>query len=98
MERAADLVEVATGQSAKSGEALKEIVNMVDASADQVRAIAAASEEQSATSEEINKSVMHVNEIAAQTALHMREASTAVAELATQAQALSALIEEMKKE
>ena len=79
-----------------SGEALHEIVSMADNTADQVRGIAAASEQQSASSEEINKSIMQVNTIAGETASAMQEAARAVSELAEQAQVLTGLIRELK--
>ena len=97
VERAADLIDIATKQSNKSGEALSEIVAMVDGTADQVRAIATASEQQSSTSEEINRSIGHINDIAEHTAQAMREAAKAVSDLASQTQTLSRLIEEMKR-
>ena len=96
VEKAVALIDTATVESNKSGEALQEIVSMVDNTADQVRAIATASEEQSATSEEINRSIAEVNGISEQTAAAMRDAARAVSELAMQAQALGSLIEEMK--
>ena len=67
VEKAVGNISEATEYSNKSGEALKEIVGMVDQTADEVLAIAAASEQQSATSEEINRSVADVNHIAAST-------------------------------
>ncbi len=97
VDQAVKLIDAATEQSNRSGAALGEIVTMVDATADQVRAIATASEEQASTSEEINRAVNHINDIAAQTAQTMREASSAVSDLASQAQALGALIEDMKR-
>ena len=97
MQDAAKNVEDATGLAEESGTALAEIVAESEQVAAQIQAIAAAAEEQSATSEEINKSISHVNEIAGQSAIYMQEAAQAVAELARQAQALSALIEEMKQ-
>ena len=95
-DRAAELVAIATGHSNESGNALTEIVTMVENAADQVRSIATASEEQSATSEEINRSISEVNQIAEETVITMQEATKAVNELAEQAHALSNLIEEMK--
>ncbi len=80
-----------------SGEALHEIVSMVDNTADQVRGIAAASEQQSASSEEINRSIAEVNSIAGETAAAMREAAQAVSDLAHQASVLSGLIDDMKR-
>ena len=97
VDRAVNLIDVATEQSSKSGEALGEIVTMVDGAADQVRAIATASEQQSSSSEEINRSISHINGIAEQTAQAMREAARAVSDLANQAHALGRLIEEMKR-
>ena len=89
-------IEKATELAIRSGDALREIVGMVDDTADQVRGIAAASEQQSASSEEINKSIMQVNTIAGETASAMQEAARAVSELAEQAQVLTGLIREMK--
>ncbi len=97
VDRAVELIAAATEKSNKSGEALGSIVVTVDDAADQVRAIAAASEQQSATSEEINRSIGHINDISIQTARAMQEAASAVSDLAAQAQALSRLIEDMKK-
>ncbi len=89
-------IEEATELANQSGAALGEIVGMVDKAADQVRAIAAASEQQSAASEEINASITQVNNIAAETAQAMEQSTQAVAELAEQAQTLSTLIADMK--
>ena len=89
-------IEKATELAIRSGDALREIVGMVDDTADQVRGIAAASEQQSASSEEINKSIMQVNTIAGETASAMQEAARAVSELAEQAQVLTGLIRELK--
>ena len=97
MDKVSQLVDAATERSHLSGEALNEIVGIVENAADQVQSIATASEEQSATSEEINRSVAEVNRVAEQTSAAMREASHAVAELAKQTQELSSLIEEMKR-
>ncbi len=87
----------ATDFSNKSGEALQEIVIMVDQTADEVRAIATASEQQSATSEEINKSIADVNHIAATTAESMQLAMNELEALRKQAHSLIELIEHMKK-
>ncbi|EFL86755.2 hypothetical protein HMPREF0326_00528 [Desulfovibrio sp. 3_1_syn3] len=86
----------ATGLANDSGRALQEIVATVESTADQVHAIAAASEEQSATSQEINQSIVLVNDRARETAVVMTEAAKAVEELASQAQDLTRLIQELK--
>lgn len=97
VDMAVESIDEATQFAVHSGEALAEIVNMADSSADQVRAIATASEQQSATSEEINRAVTHVNTIAGETARAMDEADRAVTELAKQTQTLNELIAEMKR-
>ena len=97
VEKAVNNISEATEYSNKSGEALKEIVGMVDQTADEVRAIAAASEQQSATSEEINRSVADVNHIASSTTQSMQVAMTELETLRAQARSLMDLIEQMKK-
>ncbi len=97
VEETVRIIGEATELAGKSGEALQQIVEMADSTADQVRAIATASEQQSASSEEINNSITQVNAIAGDTSRAMREAAGAVAELADQARALTGLIDNMKK-
>ncbi|MBA4358676.1 MAG: methyl-accepting chemotaxis protein, partial [Desulfovibrio sp.] len=63
VEKSVHLIEEATGLADQSGQALKEIVHLVDAASDQVRSIATASEEQSAASEEISHSIEQVSSI-----------------------------------
>jgi len=86
----------ATALATQSGEALNAIVHLVERTSDQVRAIAAASEEQSAASEEINRSIEEVNVLANESAESMTQAAQAVTELARQSQELKTLIEEMR--
>ncbi len=92
-----DIVAKATGLAGQCGAALHEIVNMADTTADQVRAIATASEQQSASSEEITRSITQVSSIAEETTRAMQEAATAVTELARQSQLLTGMITDMKK-
>lgn len=96
VDRAVKVIDEATDYVNRSGEALKEIVHMADGTADRVRAIATASEQQSASSEEINQSITQVNSIAGETARAMQEAAQAVTDLANQAQGLTRLIADMK--
>lgn len=95
--KAVDNIAEATEFSNRSGEALTEIVGLVEQTADEVRAIAAASEQQSATSEEINRSVADVNHIAASTSESMQKAMKELDVVRGQAQSLVDLIEHMKK-
>jgi methyl-accepting chemotaxis protein len=96
VERAVATVEEATALAHQSGDALQEIVRLVEVSTDQVRSIAAASEEQSSASEEINKSIEEINRISSETASAMNQSAQAVGELANQAGQLRTLIEQMK--
>ncbi len=96
MEEASRAVENATGLAGKSGEALAEIVKLVDAAADQVRSIATAAEEQSAASEEINRSIEEINRISSETTQVMGESSRAIQDLSLQAGELQTLVHDLK--
>ena len=86
----------ATEFADQSGAALKEIFQLIETSSDQVRAIAAASEQQSAASEEINRSISEVNQRADELARAMRTAAAAVESLNAQTQTLSHIVEDLK--
>ncbi|UJX42229.1 cache domain-containing protein [Desulfovibrio sp. JY] len=98
MERAVAETAEATVKAQESGEALGAIVTLVESAADQVRAIATATEEQSSATEEINRSIVEVNAISSETSQSMTEAEKAVSELAEQATAMVELIESMQRE
>jgi methyl-accepting chemotaxis protein len=98
VEHAVSRIDAATGLAGKSGDALNEIVSLVDLTTDQVRSIATASEQQSAASEEINQSIEAINRISSETSDAMRQSAQAVGELAHQAQVLKSLIDQMKDE
>ncbi len=90
-------LDAATALATESGAALSEIVKEADHTADQVRNIAAASEEQSAASEEIAHSLEEINRIAIETATVMQESSSAVMELSSQAGQLQKLVTELRR-
>ncbi|MTJ93552.1 MAG: chemotaxis protein [Desulfovibrio sp.] len=96
VDQAGASIEEAAKLSAQSGKSLKQILDFVHMVNDQVQSIATASEQQSAASEEINRSVEQVATISAETAQAMEQASRAVTELAQQSQSLQRLISEMK--
>ena len=98
VENAVVQISRATGYANDSGLALSDIVATAEATADQIRAIATASEEQSAASEEINANVGQVSSMIGQTAETMAEAAKAVAGLAAQTEDLRALVAQMKQE
>ena len=97
VDNAVERIGEANELASRSGAALQEIVATVEATADQVNAIATASEEQSAASEEINQSIVQVNDMSKQTAEAMAEAARAVSDLAAQAQGLTDLIQDLKQ-
>ncbi|MHC1790676.1 methyl-accepting chemotaxis protein [Solidesulfovibrio sp.] len=98
VDSAAAGIDQTTGLANQSGESLGEIVSLVDQSTDQVRSIATASEEQSAASEEINRSIADVSTISSETADIMQQADRAVGELADQVQALRELVAALQAE
>jgi len=98
VERAVTRIDTATSLSGRSGEALAEIVSLVDKASDQVRSIATASEQQSAASEEISRSVEDIRRISEETAQSMDESAREVEELSRQAQVLKELIVRMKQD
>lgn len=84
--------------SNQSGDALREILLKNDETASQMHVIATAAEEQSATSEQINKSTDMVTRVSKDTFAEMREADAAIAELKELAQHLYDLMKHMSKE
>ncbi len=90
-------LSAATALATDSGSALAEIVKEAEHTADQVRNIAAAAEEQSAASEEITHSLEEINRIAAETATVMQQSSQAVMELSSQTNQLQALVQQLRR-
>jgi len=91
-------VDEATALARDAGEALTGIVTLVESTTEQVRAIAAASGEQSAASDEINRSLDDINRVASETADSMGEAVEAVSGLVAQAESLIALMRDLEKD
>lgn len=71
-------VETATSTANTTQEAFAQIVQMVDSTTDEVRSIATAAEEQSATSEEINRSIAEIHGITQATRGNVEEVKLAV--------------------
>ncbi len=90
-------LETATELVNESGKSLVEIVQESVHSADQVRSIATAAEEQSASSSEIASSIESINAIAVETAGAMQQAEKAVRELGEQTQQLTNLVNALRK-
>ncbi|WP_045220205.1 methyl-accepting chemotaxis protein [Desulfonatronum thioautotrophicum] len=96
MDKAVTAVAEATARANTSGEVLKQILDLAELAADQVRSIATAAEQQSATSEEINRGVEDINRISAETSEVMNQSAQAVSELARMAVDLNTIIDEMR--
>jgi len=90
-------IQESTELAGRSGQALKNIVAMVEQTADQVRGIATASEEQSAASEQINRSIEEINRISSETSDAMNQSAQAVTDLSRLAQELKGIIEQMQQ-
>jgi methyl-accepting chemotaxis protein len=95
VEGTAHTIQQTAGLAGTSGTALHEIVDLVNRTTDQVRSIAAAVEEQSATSSEINFSVESINDIAQRTSIGMDEAARNVDELKVLAEQLRGIMDGM---
>jgi methyl-accepting chemotaxis protein len=80
-EQAVDEIARTTEKANQSGERLREIQSIVESTAGQVQSIAAAAEEQSASSEEITQAVDDMNRISNETAQGMSASAEAVDEL-----------------
>lgn len=78
--------------------ALREILEMAEHSADQVRTIATATEEQSASSEEIANTVKQINDIAMENEASLEEAKRSIFFMQAEQSLLSELMEKVKKE
>ena len=74
---------------------LHSIVTLMENAAEQVSGIAAAAEEQSATSEQINRAIDEVNNLSGQTSEVMIQSTSAVQDVAKMAAELTQVIEEM---
>ena len=92
-----EVLEKSMQEVNKAESLLGSIVSLAMESSDQVRAIATASEQQSAATGEINASVSAVSSIAEGTATAMQEAANAVEALKRQSSALAELIGELEK-
>ena len=96
VETAVNQIETSTELAEQAEGALQNIVADAESAANEIQSIATASEEQSATSDEINRSINSVNELTSQSSAAMNECAQAVAELARQSQELGRLVENMK--
>ena len=97
MENVATRIGQNTELTMSAGTALEQIVEAGIKTADRVRSIATASEEQSAASEQIARSSDEVNTLTQEAAKGMSAAASAVTELAALSQKLEAVMQDIKQ-
>ncbi len=90
------IIDNAAQRAENSGKALGEIVDLTGSSSTRIMAIAAASEEQSSTVEQVSTGVEQTSNLAANLYESMNDASTAITNLNKQVQVLSELITSLK--
>ena len=86
----------ATEHSRSSGDVLAEIVTLASNAAGQVQSIATAAEEQSATSDEINRSISEIDSMTEDNARNSMLAAESASDLSREVDALVALVEELR--
>jgi len=92
MELGVEQVEAGTVEAARSGEALRDILEQVNDVAMQVNQIATAAEEQTATTREISSNMQQITEVVHQTSQGAHESATAAAQLNGNAEELQRLV------
>jgi methyl-accepting chemotaxis protein len=96
MEEGVHQVESGTMEAAKSGEALRDILEQINDVAMQVNQIATAAEEQTATTGEISSNMLQITDVVQQTSHGAHEAATAAAQLLGNAEELQRLVHQFK--
>lgn len=96
MEQGVQQVEAGTVEAAKSGDALRDILEQVNDVASQVHQIATAAEEQTATTSEISNNMHQITQVVQDTASGAHESATAAAQLNGNAEELQRLVKQFK--
>ncbi len=97
MDKAVQAVDTSTALAGEAGDALHEIVQIVESTTDQVRSIATAAEEQSAASEEINKAVEDIEVVSSETAAGMDIAAERIQHLTRLSKELEKLVGQLRQ-
>ncbi|WP_163351177.1 methyl-accepting chemotaxis protein [Desulfovibrio sp. JC010] len=98
MEQAAKSVLDSTRLAEQAGEALEEIVSLVNGVTGQVQNISAAAEEQSVSSDQINSSSKNINQMAELTTQSMEKSNDSAKDLSILAMELRSLIDGLREE
>ncbi|NTV51045.1 MAG: methyl-accepting chemotaxis protein [Geobacteraceae bacterium] len=96
MEQGVQQVEAGTMEAAKSGEALRDILEQVNDVATQVNQIATAAEEQTATTSEISNNMQQITQVVQDTASGAHQSATAATHLHGNAEELQRLVRQFK--
>jgi methyl-accepting chemotaxis protein len=89
-------VENGTVEAAKSGQALEEILEQINAVTMQVNQVATAAEEQTATTSEISNNIHQITQVVHETAKGAQESAAAANQLARTAEELQRLVGQFK--
>ncbi|GAM08995.1 methyl-accepting chemotaxis protein HlyB [Geobacter sp. OR-1] len=92
MEAGVQEVEQGTSEAARSGQALQEILEQINAVTMQVNQVATAAEEQTATTGEISNNIHQITEVVQDTAKGAQESATAANQLARTAEELQRIV------
>jgi methyl-accepting chemotaxis protein len=96
MEQGVSEVEKGTVDAAKSGEALREILEQANSVTMQINQIATAAEEQTATTNEITSNIQQITEVVHDTANGSQESATAANQLSRHAEELREMVNKFK--
>ncbi len=96
MEQGVQQVEAGTIEAAKSGDALRDILDQVNDVATQVNQIATAAEEQTATTSEISNNMQQITQVVQDTASGAHQSATAASQLYGNAEELQRLVRQFK--
>jgi len=96
MEQGVHQVESGTEEASRSGGALREIQEQISAVAMQVDQIAAAAEQQTATTSEIASNIYEITEVVQQTAQSANESATTAVQLSRNAESLQKLVQQFQ--
>ena len=97
MEQAADFVNASTEVTHQAGEALSRIEEMVEQTANEIRSIAAATEQQSVTVEKVNGNAANIEHSTGGGAESAQHSRAAVNELARHSGELAKIVAELRK-
>ncbi|HEX9023085.1 MAG TPA: methyl-accepting chemotaxis protein, partial [Geobacteraceae bacterium] len=96
MDQGVKEVETGTGEAARSGQALQEILNQINSVVAQVNQIAVAAEEQTAITGEISNNIHQITEVVQGTARGAQESASAASQLSTLAEEMQRLVEQFR--